>query len=1677
MQSFDKSTELGNRVESTNLELPRPLQTFTERNLSRLNRGIVSLVRDRIQEDFSGFRVAKFSVNGYTASYEAALRKLGADYLELSSAEGTNHEVFTAQRGYFELPTQVSWNGKAVLFDEHIAGMPSKNRNRLQSKLRKSNELKVKVEEINPKNFAKWHRIYEAEVVNRPRGISRIKSDWAQTQNTKNHRLIGYYNSQNEMIGGAVVLLSKKELTAVIGYAAYSAEFRSAEMPVRTFAETLKLANRFSLPRISHGWEHNMYGHHLNVGLMEFKAGLGLNVQAGKDYKIIKVLNPVKFRSNAFDGNSDNELVFFSIDPVSEKSACHYFSSGTHRKLVLPAYLPCSLNSFEDFPPVDFGANPYQSPAELIKGVHSFEQAKELAKTTASSHQAKRLMELAVEEHRDAVSHSFMVNVNESLGGVGSSYLYLIDGLRMNNFFREPLSALDPDEYEKLEDPKIIRQLAGYLEQGFNRMSCDILFPEVLDRLFGDTSIYEYAPISPRDSYYITCFEGIREKYGLEALQKFVNELHLCLNFKSFLSDSDKYPEARRPPPEPSLTLEDLQLEKYVSPNKLRSAKVLVEEIYKLYIHHGVSNYGTGDRIVTTIGGAHIATILHFFDDPDSFIKELEKDRPKCRSDYKNKIQDCYESLRSLLKRKNVKPECAELARVCKDFRSVAGFSSPHTIKFLFYLAGLDPKDLKIVGSKKDDTIEQLALSLSAKDRERFVRFVEAEERDLMDRSHVYGLRVSLPALQALNLSPDVIFPKLAFEPDAVLEAHFAIYNFIRMSYPHREMFARKLLSLLDLNDLPLPDNGFCFDSETNLILVNYMERFSKLPEFGKSEAESLLFALSKEAKDAAPISKWFVSNPDRVPSEEMRLFIAEGFGNSGIHGRGWDDIAMALYLLKFEDTKDKALGLLKSTSTFEFTDTFMDVRQMGNMTPMLRYLSKLTLSEVERSLATEELFGILDRCRMYAEENLNGFSSIYKNVKCLGIMLKLVVGDSERLLNYFQQVAESQPDICLNFISNTIGPNVTESPNYQSVRTLLFTSINNLDKMGGEVKTCSYTDTGRTYIKWDRESGLQVTKSAVNWMLQKVDFIERRSELPLDVAELSNFVKWVWQNPSEGALNVAQYRTLKLIAAIKDKSLRMECIEQVLGSLRKFPAVDLQIFYKDCLAMQDAIDLNGENAFISRAFESVEFIRNYAWTNLGYDEKVSARVHAFAEQAECTLAVPGNLANLLFQQGINNHYWVTQLILSTPARSFVNMLPLLTYARCLGDGLDEYVSSRLDEITSETRYSLFQKIKNNAIEKLDERIKFAKEQGSEAELEQLTQERDRFANLSQLFNIYAEELSPERRSMYLKKITACILEYYPPKLNPQDEMSNLIKHVRGGFLEIVKKSYIEPEIIESFINNNLIFLEQSGILERLVSFNTITGSEGVVMLNTLLAVLANHEEARMVSLNRPDLSGKKSQNIDLFRKFNELDKTLGEYGLPDKQREELMEVWRKLWVFVPVRNKTDTWLSVTHDLERWIKHGEEPKRSCHSLIRKSGEMEKSNWNYKYGATVSESGRSLARSLLPQLKLAEFRSKGVLLARCVLEITIQKDRINPKPWLLVEGFYSSDTFSQGEEFKESIREFAATMGISSDSITFSDENKALTGEYPEPLPEKFRIYRDTYRTTYDVEASIAAQDS
>lgn len=275
-----------------------------------------------------GMKKVNFASGDYRPEYEAALKQMGVDVVVIKTPSRAEVAHYTEADGYHLKSEYERWVMTTRSLEDHKAALGKAQRVRqFENQLAASEHIPTKLIPLTVEDYAKWYPVYEDEVVGKPGGKRNIAADYAQKMKDQG-KLDGWYGlwyydpaDPTKVVGGVIMKAWPERGMFVLGYAAYRHELKDINPSVRTFAESMKLAQSLGYKVLSFGQDTNLFGYDYNLGLMSNKAGFLLTPYPEDEVVLMKVLDSSKFASVKNGQGKTGGYFFFGIKRDSPVAA------------------------------------------------------------------------------------------------------------------------------------------------------------------------------------------------------------------------------------------------------------------------------------------------------------------------------------------------------------------------------------------------------------------------------------------------------------------------------------------------------------------------------------------------------------------------------------------------------------------------------------------------------------------------------------------------------------------------------------------------------------------------------------------------------------------------------------------------------------------------------------------------------------------------------------------------------------------------------------------------------------------------------------------------------------------------------------------------------------------------------------------------------------------------------------------------------------------------------------------------------------------------------------------------------------------------------------------------------------------------------------------------------------
>jgi hypothetical protein len=1609
----------------------------------------------RIIKD-NGVNSIIFRPGEYSTNYEGMLRELGVDLLRIPSPARSDSAILHEAQGYFEKPQKLTWRLPIRSFDDHLENLDSKGRNRLKSKLAKSAAVSMKLTPLTTENFKIFYELYKQGVLAKERGRQTLSFDWADKKDSlSQYQLLLYRTgSGKQIIGGAIIKSDPGLLLVTIAYAAYLPDSRPHDLGVRTFVEVMKHAMDKGYSELSHGQDSNLYGHYLSPGLFEFKAGLGFTPHAAGKNEIIKILNP-----EAFSG----EIVFLKRKHVGEVAI--QLLSDNPRRIVAPKGLDICIDSFVR------ELKPHKYPSLLTlpllvrdAGDEGGAILEDLLTSSEQLSDKKFWVETFMPKGASSDPVWRAIKLTQFLDGKGIGSLeHAIEYVQNSHTKLSSESVkLDSEVLARLMNPDMYLRLAASLRAAHpvdfwhDAISCltvSLNLPStVLDRVL---AYWE-------DGMLTSFFDSIHKMCGEEMLSSVLSELNGLVPLTMHLERLSEFEPSQAPIPHDPITFDDLNWHQYFEPNNAREGLVCLNQLRDAYIRsqlHSTGSLNRSERVFcATIGAAatiHAVTQAMRLADG----RELSTGDMGIQGDYglAKRIMQLHQELSSLVCHSYTRPQ---LSHTEQDFVTVAHFDHIYVRRNLVRLlaeASIDGAEVPVWGKPVNQVLVEVFHSLSNNQVARLLNCAEVKFRDSpLVTSAIARLREQLQERHEPRSEQQL--PELGLDPNL---ANQISKDFWVGGIRFNDRAA--MMQLLNLYSSFLGIGEVTGTSE----LVYVAAREGKIDLIlGDGMFEVILSAVRNPDGAHVFLNHLFYHPESPVTAQHLYDALTAWHSGSGI------ELAHLVGLIRclcIPETKQIALEKMRSITaiTSNGSSELETEKTLKVACQKIAYVaaSREEVDEILRGLQkriTDERSEMPFFAKLTIRESLSSL---------LALREQLGLGQ-QGFWNELNQFAQRDPESVYSLMKFWLSDDAFVK------RYLLMQEVGQLPTIIMEVSQLtkiimqassptealgSFEDGNWKYVALDFAGLDQPTPTIEAFMSARINI------RAADFDEELEYINWVLSHPKLVFADTLPSPFLSAVARIGQwrEEVKAKLIDLAAEKLRSVPFDNCQHF-RDLEEIIERLDHLGQDRLRERLINNASFLNSHPWEAYGYSPAVVEKLRTFCQHPNFDSRRAQLLVSFLMSHNGSPIYrfWISRLILSAPEGESDNLVRLMRYWQSLStEGQASFLTIRVEDLLGEIKLRVSKQTSANSLKKLAAYVEASKENGqldekSSARLEQLSQYRELFVTFASAQNDDTKEKA--RNALHTR-----LIEEFPPIVDPNEEERKLVEHQFNFFVRKIYSDEGSRHRVGDFLRNNQELLRSSGIIDRFVQFSGFSDPKGTRMLKQVLWAYSDPQQARIIKINRPDLGGKETLHFDLFGKFDKLNTLLCECGIDQNRVDSFINKWRQLWYFDGSsranrgEDQSALRFSSSHDLERWCKHGEEPVLSCQRLSSRAGNMFPNNWNHQFGANPNASGRPLARILLPQLKLGEFRIDGQLISRNVLEVTVKIRDGEAKLALLVERMHKRDSRATPAEFNRLIDEFATWLGIDLQDIYYADLSP---DDYPPPLPEEFRIYRDYFRT-------------
>ncbi|PIP81719.1 MAG: hypothetical protein CO113_12155 [Elusimicrobia bacterium CG_4_9_14_3_um_filter_62_55] len=303
-------------------------------------------LKSRINPSPRGLNFAKFLPGEWKPEYEARVKALGADVIDIRHPNRALLDENAQADGWDLKPRWVRWVRPATTEDEFLNGLSSKSRRSLSKRLRRARDaeekgdLKVEMKRMTQADFDEWYPLYKKYVVGKAGGTEHVNPEWARKQleaaKVEWHG-VWYRNAAGEMIGGMILAPLPGRGYVSMGYAAYNEEAKKLELSYISAFKGMALAVEKGMKLVSAGADTNLYGYDYSLGLLGYKAQIQMIPHPEEPFSLFKVLNPEKLGGDVDHAGKRPGYYYFRVKRDSEY-AKRYLALNDEQRAAVEGY-------------------------------------------------------------------------------------------------------------------------------------------------------------------------------------------------------------------------------------------------------------------------------------------------------------------------------------------------------------------------------------------------------------------------------------------------------------------------------------------------------------------------------------------------------------------------------------------------------------------------------------------------------------------------------------------------------------------------------------------------------------------------------------------------------------------------------------------------------------------------------------------------------------------------------------------------------------------------------------------------------------------------------------------------------------------------------------------------------------------------------------------------------------------------------------------------------------------------------------------------------------------------------------------------------------------------------------------------------------------------------------------
>lgn len=1636
---------------------PAHPEFYTRVEHARTNR--LSYLAAKISSNFIGVREAHFNPGEYQLEDEELLRLLGVGVVFIHNPSEFEKRVYDPSVGYFCKPEKIVWKRAASSWEDFLGEYNSGHRDSLQNKIGKSSEYDAKVEPLTAADFREWLEVYKEEIIAREKGREVATEAWLQGKNLDNYKKVFIKDPKTKkLLGGAIIGLNKKSQIATLAYVAFKSSHSQSELALRAFKEVMdwSLANGYVI--LSYGQDTNLYGHHLKLDLMEFKASLGFVPQppAQAQQHIFKILNPDKFDASP---SGLRHVFFFTF--AANQAELHYLEQKAvddNGQFAISFKSPSNVTTIRDLLADSPDTVPYPAnhgrPTFVTQQYDSMNQSlvtllgKPLHVTTSY------VPSLLIGSSPQVMAYGLVAYLASDAHSLSSIQRWAINAGFLSHGGNEQNHSDNQATVDYSDDEKI-KKLAASLDKFIPYLPYwQYLFATLFDKLGMDFTALLSARTTSCTAFLYDNFATLHVR---GRLTDFMSELDKIMDVASLIDTAQPTPFF---PEKPQRKIDLTHLDKYFEEKDLIQARELtakwMDEFIRLYLadqnelfyfpYHSQTIMTFHDTLGESLVGTLDAILSGFF------IEEDTENSFKSNHPYLAGLTQKIKELR-MPKSSKTPPGMMKFMRLI-----LPGFSgdSRMRLQYLLIKFGVPVKREELAGHTFISFMEKLYYRLNLDQITSIINGLKTESPGIKQIHTFLSGRITSWFRNKINDAESMEQGEMSSQKLSEIEGFFR--DFFSDCGPETRRYFYNKLGLPETNDMRYASPNQYYKAFSLHFIDDPL--FSIAPDIFMPAA----FEILEAKRDVSPLCALLMKYPELWVSHREHIILAlQGADIQNIDDINQNHIYLLMQLQQSDDTQalaDKIIQLFSDNATmYLHPEDWQELKTHQEMSQVFPLLMEKMARRFMNHLKQEEDFSDTDRFSEYKNRKSIQIISLIKLAGLFGVT------DPSCILDALDNKVNSAPATALMILFKLVDEcsHLDHMDFPAEIAPLFYKTICNPywegkvlpDHILSALKHTSFID--NIYKDhWPESLPImntpsQIVMECLALHLEKTrstDFAGstlRQGQIEILLHSLSSEILIL----TDAHLSVIQhlFREMRAMHRLEDLFKR---VSSVLFSNRASFEKWIATLAND--ANQAALGKSDNyGGLIELFFADGNFIKNHQWHHYGYSNEVVEKIRSFTTQKDFGWRQAYMLSQFLLSDPhiSSQRLFLSGMILSTTESGFSSIVQILRlWTGLRPEQINPYIELRIDELLADLRMRKAREVNGKSYAKIEALINEKSEVGQIHD--GLAQQFARMQKYRELF----VQLSTNDDPLIRAEINSLLLQEYPLRFSAKTEMTAIERYLRDSLFILLRANGFNFDTE----NPNYKLLVKSGIIEKLSQYSLFVEPKGVKILIRLLQNYLFDASYKDVEFPFPNAMQKRRLVLD--NRFNDLKKFLAARTGNDYQVNRFIAEWRQLWNFLPSVLSVDGSkysFSLTHDLERWVKHGEEPSLTCQRISSNS--------------IYNADGRPLSRALLPQLKLAEVRDgTGEVIARAVVEVTV--NQTGDGLALLVEMVYCKENSiaaaATNSEIRSAllttIRNYADDLGLGRDNVYCSGYIENYN--YPKPLQlegySDLPLYRDTF---------------